>query len=415
MSTARQPPAADERASGSPDVDSPAVLCAAVACTVFVTLTAMAMLGPLLVGMADAWRTTVPVVAQLATAAATAWAVTALLAGPVSDAYGRRPVLLAGALLIAVASIGTALAPDVASAAGFRILAGLGGGMLLPTGIALVGDVMPAERRATGVAVVTTQPGLSSVVGVPLVTLAAAAAGWRAAFAVVGAAMLACSVALWRWTPRSTGPRTRPVLGARLVRVGRSPFAWFLVATNFAARATYGLVVIFFPPFLQEVHGLDTAELALPVAIVAVGTTVGLYLGGRIGKSSRRLFVAEAVTIAAALPGLAAFTLDSSLWLTVAATGLFMVFGMPLATLTYVVGTEVGGPLRGTLAGLLSGSGYASYAIGAAGGGLAIARFGYAAASIGLLLALLASGICLPFLLHGRTLDRARQSYAQVG
>ena len=150
MSTARQPPAADEQASGSPHVDSPAVLCAAVACTVFVTLTAMAMLGPLLVGMADEWRTTVPVVAQLATAAATAWAVTALLAGPVSDAYGRRPVLLAGALLIAAASIGTALAPDVASAAGFRILAGLGGGMLLPTGIALVGtSCRPnAARRA---------------------------------------------------------------------------------------------------------------------------------------------------------------------------------------------------------------------------------------------------------------------------
>ena len=410
MSTARQPPAADEQAAGSPDVASPAVLCAAVACTVFVTLTAMAMLGPLLVGMADEWRTTVPIVAQLATAAATAWAVTALLAGPVSDAYGRRPVLLAGALLIVVASIGTALAPDVASAAGFRILAGLGGGMLLPTGIALVGDVMPAERRATGVAVVTTQPGLSSVIGVPLVTLAAAAA-----FAVVGVAMLACSLALWRWTPRSTGPRMRLVLGARLVHVGRSSFARFLVATNFAARAMYGLVVIFFPPFLQEVYGLDTAELALPVAVVAVGTTVGLYLGGRIGKSPRRLFVAAAATLAAALPALAAFTLDSSLWLTVAATGLFMVFGMPLATLTYVVGTEVGGPLRGTLAGLLSGSGYASYAVGAAVGGLAIARFGYAAASAGLLLALLASGICLPFLLHGRTLDRARQSYAQVG
>lgn len=412
MSTAPQPPGTtevpDARAAGSP-----AVLCATVACTVFVTLTAMAMLGPLLVVMAAEWRTTVPVVAQLATAAATAWAVAALLAGPVSDAYGRRPVLVAGALMIAAASIGTALAPDVASAAGFRILAGLGGGMLLPTGIALVGDVMPAERRATGVAVVTTQPGLSSVVGVPLVTLAAAAAGWRAAFAVVGTAMLACGVALWRRTPHSTGPR--PVLGARLVRACRPSFAWFLVATNFAARAMYGLVVIFFPPFLQEVHGLGTAELALPVSIVAVGTTGGLYLGGRIGKSPRRLLVAEAATLAAVLPGLAAFTLDSSLWLTVAMTSLFMVFGMPLATLTYVVGTEVGGPLRGMLAGLLSGSGYASYAIGAAVGGLAIARFGYAAASAGLLLALLVSGLCLPFLLHGRTLDRARQSYAQVG
>ena len=123
--------------------------------------------------------------------------------------------------------------------------------------------------------------------------------------------------------------------------------------------------MIFFPPFLQKVHGRGTAELALPVCIVSVGTTGGLYLGGRIGKSPRRLFVAEAATLAAALPRLAAFTLDSSLWLTVATTSLFIVLGRPFATLTYVVGTEVGGPLRGTLADLLSGSGYASYVIGA--------------------------------------------------
>ena len=50
------------------------------------------MLGPLLIAMSRDWHTTVPAVAQLVTSAAVAWAATAIVVGPFSDAYGRKPI-----------------------------------------------------------------------------------------------------------------------------------------------------------------------------------------------------------------------------------------------------------------------------------------------------------------------------------
>ena len=63
---------------------------------VFLTVTGVAMFGPLLVEMSLTFGISVPVAGQLVTVAAAAWGVTAIVAGPFSDAYGRKPVLLLG-------------------------------------------------------------------------------------------------------------------------------------------------------------------------------------------------------------------------------------------------------------------------------------------------------------------------------
>ena len=94
--------------------------------------------------------------------------------------------------------------------------------MVPPTCIALLGDLLPSEKRALGVAVVTTQPGLSSVLGVPFVTLIAAYAGWRAAFLSVGGALLVCALMVFRYT-RSHAQRHCSFLAAASDRSGVFP------------------------------------------------------------------------------------------------------------------------------------------------------------------------------------------------
>jgi predicted MFS family arabinose efflux permease len=67
----------------------------------FLAITGRAMMGPLLVDIADQLTVSVPMAAQLVTIAAAAWAATALLVGPFSDAYGRKPILLLGTCCVA--------------------------------------------------------------------------------------------------------------------------------------------------------------------------------------------------------------------------------------------------------------------------------------------------------------------------
>src|SRR5262249_62064399 len=66
------------------------------------------MLGPLLVALATAFHTSVAVTGQLTAATALPWGLTALLAGPVSDTYGRRRLLLTGLLLLMLGTLGAA-------------------------------------------------------------------------------------------------------------------------------------------------------------------------------------------------------------------------------------------------------------------------------------------------------------------
>lgn len=394
-----------------PEPYSP-ILLAAVGFTVFAVLTALSMLGPLLVNMAVEWDTSVPVVAQLVTAAAVAWAVTAILVGPFSDAFGRRPIILIGVSLVGLGSIGTALAPNLPSAAFFRVLTGIGGGMVPPTCIALLGDVLPENKRSVGVAIVTTQPGLSSLLGVPFVTLLGAYTSWRTAFFFTGATLVGACVLLARCVPPDMQEKKPLQWHFRFRKVARFPVTWIIASANLCVRTAYGLVITFFPAFLQLTYGLTTQELALPVAVVAFGTTCGMLLGGQMGKYKSRLVFATVGIFVASLPGMGAFLVRDSLWTTVLITSAFTVLCMPVATLLYVVGSDVGGSSRGTLTGILSGSGYGSYALGAVIGGLGVSNFGYTALSTTLLGASLACAFLLLYLVQSNSEERARAHFA---
>jgi predicted MFS family arabinose efflux permease len=83
-----------------PSQNSPRVLVALLAVAVFLVRTAAQMSGPLLVALAVVFQTLVAA-GQLAAAINLSWALTALVAGPVSDTCGRRRVGLMGLLIIA--------------------------------------------------------------------------------------------------------------------------------------------------------------------------------------------------------------------------------------------------------------------------------------------------------------------------
>src|SRR5690242_6071101 len=132
--------------------------------------------------------------------------------GKLSDTFGRKPVLVAGAAVFLLGSLLCAGAWNMAALIAFRVVQGLGGGALQGTEQTLAADQYPLEERPKIQAKLSTVWATSAVAGPALGGLLATYADWRWIFLVnlpVGA------VALWLIArhlrePQRTVPGRRP-------------------------------------------------------------------------------------------------------------------------------------------------------------------------------------------------------------
>ena len=146
----------------APRQASPTGLLLLLAAAAFLTLLSALMLGPLLVTLAYAFQTSVAIVGQLAAATAITWGITAPLAGPIADAYGRRPMLLTGLLLMAVGMLGAALAWNYGALLAFRLLTGVGAALIPSNSLAMLADVFPPAERGKAIGWVLSATGVGA-------------------------------------------------------------------------------------------------------------------------------------------------------------------------------------------------------------------------------------------------------------
>lgn len=116
--------------------------------------------------------------------------------GRLGDLLGKRRMLLACAVPLIVGSVVCALASDVVMMIIGRGLQGMGMGML-PLGIALLRDVLPAEKLSSSIALVSASMGIGGGLGLPIAAAIAQYANWRVLF--WGSAGMAVAVTLLIW------------------------------------------------------------------------------------------------------------------------------------------------------------------------------------------------------------------------
>jgi len=230
-----------------------------------------------------------------------------LVWGPLSDRFGRRPVLLAGLGLYVAASVGSAAAPGMEALILWRIAQGVAMGAVVMAARAIVRDLYAPLAGARAMSRALTGLGLIACLCAPLGGALTEWLGWRAALsalAVFGAGTLALVAlrlpeTLARRNPHALRPATlwrtwRTVLG--------HPTFW---AFSLLTTASYGGLFTFLAssPFIFiEVLGTSRTHFGLALLSTAFAYLLGTLLCRRLLErlGLRRTVAAGAVLSATA-------------------------------------------------------------------------------------------------------------------
>lgn len=212
-------------------------------------------------------------------------AVLQLVIGPLSDRYGRRPVMLSGLAIFMLATVGCLLATNITTFLVFRMIqATVATGIVLSR--AIVRDMVSADKAASMIGYVTMGMSLVPMVGPVLGGVLGEVFGWKSTFLCTFLFGIIVSVIVYfdmgetnRATSSSFGAQFRSY--PELVRSRR--FWGYALICAFASGGFFAFLGGG-PWVATQVLGMEPGETGLYFGFIAVGYMIGNGLSGRFAE-----------------------------------------------------------------------------------------------------------------------------------
>ena len=252
------------------------------------------------------------------------FAIGPLAAGPLSDRFGRKRLLLGGLIVFAIGGLAAAFAPTIGWLLAARALQGIGGGTNATLAYAIIRDLFQgrdAHRRIASVAVVSmTAPMIAPTLG----GLVLAVAGWRTIYGLPAVLAVLVVGMVMLGLPETLAPSGRsrgwllPQLVEDVLKLNGNRTYLLCSAINALGFAALFSYVSGSPLIVLGVLKEPQTTFAVLFATTSLAITAGAFINGRLATRmavpARLLGIGTLLVLAADL-ALVALTLANAVTL----------------------------------------------------------------------------------------------------
>lgn len=206
-----------------------------------------------------------------------------LVAGPMSDRFGRRGPLLIGIAAFVVFSLACALAPTIELLIAARLLQGFAGAAGIVISMAVARDLAGAGGTANVLSILQGIAGIAPVAAPLFGGALLLVMDWHGLFVVLAVLGALLFFSALRFVPESLAPQRRSDHGVleQLRTIGGLLAEWRFIALAFAMGLASAILFTYIqmsPLLFQGTYGLDAQQFSLLFAANSVGIVLGTQL-----------------------------------------------------------------------------------------------------------------------------------------
>ena len=255
-------------------------------------------------------------ISTIMTAGTLAIALTAPFTGTVADVLGRKRVIVAAMLIVAVPTIMAAMAPSLGALIFWRFVQGLVLPPIFAVTIAYIGDEWPAHEATAAAGVYTSGASLGGFSGRFVTGILSDLFGWREAFVVLALISVAGALAVAMLLPRERKfVRSEGLVasGKQMLRHFRNPQLIATYAVGFGVLFNFiGTFTFISFRLAAAPYNLSATALGMIFIVYLAGSALTPLSGWVVGRFGRRRFMIA--NIAIWMVGIA-LTLAGPLWI----------------------------------------------------------------------------------------------------
>lgn len=294
---------------------------------------------PALPAMADYFQTSDSQLQLTLTLYALGSAISLLVSGPLTDRFGRRPVLLAGLFLYVLATAACALADNIAVLIIARLFQALGGCCTTVIGRVIVRDYFDRDEQARLLGLISMAMAISPMAAPVLGSLMLPFINWRGLFVLLGVIGAVLCLVVYRRLPETRPPEVAAAPPRGLLRIyGQLLRDRYFLRYSLAIGCVYSTYF----PFISESSALLQRGFHLSAtayALVFAATISGYMLGANLFRRLVRRFEADRLIVA----GIAMNVLGSGILAlaAVALPGEWLAIVLPMVLIMVSVGMVI--------------------------------------------------------------------------